>query len=140
TSFTLDPVVGELYVPVGNPSPDYAASVREGENLYTNSIVVLDATTGAYKRHFQLVRGDWHDWDVASAPALIHTWGGKALLSAAPKDGHLYGIDLANNAVLYRTPGDQDRQCRGAVCARQIGALLPGRSGGSEWNGPAYDP
>ena len=32
TSFTLDPVVGELYVPVGNPSPDYAASVREGEN------------------------------------------------------------------------------------------------------------
>ena len=50
------------------------------------------------------MRGDWHDWDVASAPALIHTWGGKALLSAAPKDGHLYGIDLANNAVLYRTP------------------------------------
>ena len=56
-------------MPVGNPSPAYAISVREGEDLYTDSVVVLDAMTGAYKRHFKLVPRDWHDWDVASAPA-----------------------------------------------------------------------
>jgi alcohol dehydrogenase (cytochrome c) len=96
-----------LYVPVSNPSPAYAISGREGGNLYTDSVVVLDAMTGAFKRHFKLVPRDWHDWDVASAPALIHTAGGKRLLSAAPKDGHLYGIHLAENAeraLLYRTP------------------------------------
>ena len=42
-------------MPVGNPSPAYAISVREGEDLYTDSVVVLDAMTGAYKRHFKLV-------------------------------------------------------------------------------------
>src|SRR5262249_25026530 len=52
TSTTLDAKAGELYVPVGNPSPAYAISVREGENLFTSSVVVLDAMTGAYKRHF----------------------------------------------------------------------------------------
>ena len=140
TSFTLDPVAGELYVPVGNPSPDYAASVRKGENLYTNSVVVLDPMTGAYKRHFQLVPGDWHDWDVASAPALIHTLGGKTLLSAAPKDGHLYGIDLANNALLYRTPVTKIDNVEAPFAPDKSVRFCPGVSGGSEWNGPAYDP
>ena len=47
TSFTLDPDSGLLYVPAGNPTPDFAIAVREGE--ITNSVVVLDAKTGAYK-------------------------------------------------------------------------------------------
>lgn len=56
TSYTLDTVTGELYVPGGNPGPDFAIGLREGENLYSGSVVVLDATTGAYQRHFKLVR------------------------------------------------------------------------------------
>ena len=104
TSYTLDPATGELYVPGGNPAPDFVDKVRGGENLYTGSVVVLDAKTGAYKNHFKLVPKDWHDWDVSSAPALIHTRVGRTLLSVAPKDGHLYGIDLADNKVVYRTP------------------------------------
>ena len=67
---TLDPTSGLLYVPVGNPAPDYDNSVREGDNLFTDSVVVLDAKTGAYKNHFQLVPRDWHDWDVSNPPAL----------------------------------------------------------------------
>ncbi len=140
TSYTLDPGAGELYVPVGNPSPAYAASVREGENLYTDSVVVLDAMTGAYKRHFKLVRQDWHDWDVASAPALIHTAGGKTLLSAAPKDGHLYGIDLADNSVVYRTPVTKIENVEEPFAPDKAVRFCPGVSGGSEWNGPAYHP
>ena len=104
TSTTLDPASGLLYVPVGNPAPDYDNSVRQGDNLFTGSVVVLDAKTGAYKNHFQLVPRDWHDWDVSNPPALIKTRGGKRLMAVAPKDGHLYGFDLADNKLLYRTP------------------------------------
>src|SRR5262249_31777955 len=48
TSTTLDPANGLLYVPVGNPAPDFDNSVRQGDNLFTGSVVVLDAKTGAY--------------------------------------------------------------------------------------------
>jgi alcohol dehydrogenase (cytochrome c) len=140
TSYTLDPVAEELHVPVANPAPAYAISVREGEDLFTDSVVVLDAMTGAYKRHFKLVPRDWHDWDVASAPALIHTRGGKRLLSVTPKDGHLYGIDLADNAVVYRTPVTKIENVEAPFATDKAVRFCPGSSGGSEWNGPAYDP
>jgi alcohol dehydrogenase (cytochrome c) len=140
SSYTLDPAAGELYVPVGNPSPAYAISVREGEDLYTDSVVVLDATTGAYKRHFKLVSRDWHDWDVGSAPAVIHTLGGKTLLSEAPKDGYLYGIDLTDNAVVYRVPVTKIENVDELFSVDKAVRFCPGGSGGSAWNGPAYDP
>ena len=104
TSTTLDPASGLLYVPVGNPAPDFDNSVRQGDNLFTGSVVVLDAKTGAYRNHFQLVPRDWHDWDVSNPPVLIKTRGGKRLMVVSPKDGHLYGFDLADNKRFYRTP------------------------------------
>lgn len=88
----------------GNPAPDFNNSVREGDNLFTDSVVVLDAKTGGYKNHFQLVPRDWHDWDVSNPPALIRTKAGKRLMAVAPKDGYLYGFDLADNKLLYKTP------------------------------------
>src|SRR5205807_512387 len=54
------------YVPTGNPGPAFAIGVREGENLYTGSIMVLEATSGAYRNHFKIVARDWHDWDVSA--------------------------------------------------------------------------
>src|SRR5271170_981634 len=107
TSYTLDTKTGQLYVPGGNPAPDFAIGVREGENLYTDSVVVLDVKTGDYKYHFKLVPKDWHDWDVSNPPILIQTTGGKRLMSVAPKDGYLYGFDLADNKALYRVPVTQ---------------------------------
>jgi glucose dehydrogenase len=71
TSYTLDPNTGQLYVPGGNPAPDFAIAAREGENLFTDSVVVLDARTGDYKRHFKIVPKDWHDWDVSNPPVLM---------------------------------------------------------------------
>jgi alcohol dehydrogenase (cytochrome c) len=140
TSYTLDPSTGELYVPVGNPGPAYAIDVRKGDNLYTGSVVVLDAKTGAYKRHIKLVPRDWHDWDVASAPSLIETAGGKKLLAEAPKDGYLYGVDLADNAVIYRAPATKIENVDAPFSVNAEVRFCPGATGGSEWNGPAYDP
>ena len=46
TNHDYDPVRGLVYVPLGNPAPDYCGDVRRGGNLYTNSLVVLEARTG----------------------------------------------------------------------------------------------
>src|SRR5262249_30445756 len=102
TSYTLDTKTGRLCVPGGNPAPDVAIAAREGENFYTDAVVVLDAKTGDYKHHFKLVPKDWHDWDVSNPPILIQTMGGKQIMLVAPKDGYLYGFDHADNSLLYR--------------------------------------
>jgi alcohol dehydrogenase (cytochrome c) len=140
TSYTLDPATGLLYVPGGNPAPDFAAGPRDGENLYSDSIVVLDAKTGAYKTHFKLVPKDWHDWDVSTAPALIQTRGGKKLLSVAPKYGHLYGFDLGTDTLLYRTPVTRIENVDEPFAVGKAVHFCPGTVGGAAWNGPAYDP
>lgn len=140
TSYTLDPTTGLLYVPGGNPGPDFAVGLREGGNLYTDSVVVLDAKTGAYKNHFKLVPKDWHDWDASTAPSVIETRAGKKLLSVAPKDGHLYGFDLDTNALLYRTPVTRVENADASFAVGKPVHFCPGTIGGAEWNGPAYDP
>ncbi|HTO60934.1 MAG TPA: PQQ-binding-like beta-propeller repeat protein [Bradyrhizobium sp.] len=140
TSYTLDPATGELYVPGGNPAPDFAAGPREGTNLYSGSVVVLDAMTGAYKRHFKLVPKDWHDWDVSNAPALIRTRSGRRLLAVTPKDGHLYGFDLDSNELLYRMPVTRIENADVTFATDKAVHFCPGSVGGAEWNGPAYDP
>ena len=140
TSTTLDPASGLLYVPVGNPAPDFDNSVRQGDNLFTGSVVVLDAKTGAYKNHFQLVPRDWHDWDVSNPPALIKTMGGKRLMAVSPKDGHLYGFDLADDKLLYRTPVTRIENVEEPFAVDKDVHFCPGAVGGEEWNSPAYDP
>jgi len=140
TSFTLDPATGLLYVPVGNPAPDFDNSVRQGDNLFTASIVVLDAKSGAYKNHFQLVPRDWHDWDVSNPPILIHTAGGKRLMAVAPKDGYLYGFNLADNKQLYKTPVTTIDNVNEPFSPDKEVHFCPGAGGGEEWNSPGYDP
>ena len=140
TSYTLDPATGLLYVPGGNPAPDFAPGTRPGADLYSGSVVVLDAKTGAYKNHFKLVPVDWHDWDVSNTPAIIRTSGGRKLLVVAPKDGHLYGIDLSDNAVLYRVPVTRIENATATFSTGHAVQFCPGSTGGAEWNGPAYDP
>jgi alcohol dehydrogenase (cytochrome c) len=140
TSYTLDPVSGRLYVPGGNPAPDFATGPRRGSNLYSGSVVILDARTGAYIDHVKIVPVDWHDWDVSSAPALIQTASGRRILSVAPKDGHLYGFDLATKALLYRSAVTRVENPDETFASDKSVHFCPGSVGGAEWNGPAYDP
>jgi len=140
TSFTLDPAAGLLYIPVGNPAPDYDNSIRQGDNLYANSVVVLDAKSGAYKNHLQLVPRDWHDWDVSNPPALIHTAGGKRVMAVSSKNGFLYGFDLADNKQLYRTPVTTIDNVEEPFSTNKEVHFCPGAGGGEEWNSPAYNP
>jgi glucose dehydrogenase len=139
TSYSLDPVTGLLYVPGGNPAPDFAKAARPGTNLFASSIVILDAKTGAYQKHFQLVTRDFHDWDVSSAPVLFLSKAGHRMLAEAPKDGHLYLIDLSNGRVVYKKPVTTVSNIDAPMTAEGT-RFCPGSQGGSEWNGAAFDP
>ena len=140
TSYSLDPEKGLLYVPGGNPAPDFGADMREGENLYSGSVVVLDARTGAYMTHYKIVPKDWHDWDMSTAPALVQSAGGKSLMLVAPKDGHLYAFDLATQKMIYRNPMTKVDNADAKFETGKPVHYCPGSIGGAEWNGPAYDP
>ncbi len=140
TSYTIDPVSGHLFVPVGNPSPDFADEVRPGPNLFTNTVLELDAKTGAYIRHYPIMTQDWHDWDVSNTPALITTRGGKQLVTFAPKDGHLYGFDRTTGERLYRNPVTRIENADVKFSTTESVHFCPGAVGGGEWNGVAFDP
>jgi alcohol dehydrogenase (cytochrome c) len=65
---------------------------------------------------------------------------GKQLMAVAPKDGHLYGFDLANNSLLYRVPVTQVEDVVAPFSPGTDVHFCPGATGGAEWNSPAYDP
>lgn len=140
TSYTLDPATGLLYVPAGNAAPDFDIKARPGLNLYTNSIVILDAKTGAFKEYYQLTPNDYHDWDVASAPAVIKTTGGKNLIVAAGKDGILHAVDPSQKKEIYKTPVTTIENADAPLSEEKETHFCPGVQGGVEWNGPAFNP
>jgi glucose dehydrogenase len=69
--FTLDEERGTLFIPVEKVNPDYWGGATHGDNLYSNSLVALDALTGKMKWFRQLVRHDIWDYDLAAAPTLV---------------------------------------------------------------------
>jgi PQQ-dependent dehydrogenase (methanol/ethanol family) len=139
TSTTLDTDSGLLYVPVGNPGPDFATEVRPGANLYTNSILVLEAKTGIYRTHYSLVPADFHDWDLAAAPVLVTTKAGRRIVAGAPKDGLLHVYDRATDQKLFATPVTT-RENEDVPLSTTPTRFCPGITGGTQWNGPAYSP
>src|SRR5207302_1895326 len=92
TPLALDVDQGIVYVPVGNPSPDFYGSVREGDNLYTNSALALDVHTGKLLWYRQFISNDVHDADLSQvSPIFSATVRGKArkLITVSGKDGLL---------------------------------------------------
>ena len=67
---TYDPDLNLVYFGTGNPSPDFHGDDREGDNLFSNSLLALDADTGAYRWHYQFTPHDVHDWDSTHVPVL----------------------------------------------------------------------
>jgi len=139
TSYTLDTATGELFVPVGNPAPDYSPDWRPGANLYTDSVVVLDAPTGKLKWYHQFKANDGLDYDFGAPPALYTSAAGAKLLAAGSKDGNLYGIDRATREVLFKTPVTTIENSDARPTPDGV-KVCPGPLGGVEWNGPAIDP
>ena len=100
---TYDPALDIVYWPVGNPGPDYDGSEREGDNLYTDSILALEAKTGKLKWYYQFTPHDVHDWDAQEPPVLVDTnWQGqpRKLLLQANRNGFFYVLDRTNGQLL----------------------------------------
>jgi acido-empty-quinoprotein group A len=103
---TYDPELNLLYVSTGNPNPVGAAQSRKGDNLYTCSVVALDADTGKMKWYFQTSPHDTHDWDSTEVPVLVDgTFEGKPrkMLMQATRNGYFFVLDRATGQSLKTT-------------------------------------
>jgi alcohol dehydrogenase (cytochrome c) len=100
---TYDAQLDTVYWPVGNPGPDFDGSEREGDNLYTDSVIALDAKTGKMRWYYQFTPHDVHDWDAQEPPVLVDTnWQGqpRKLLLQANRNGFFYVLDRTNGQLL----------------------------------------
>jgi alcohol dehydrogenase (cytochrome c) len=156
TSFALDTQRNVLYVPAGNPAPDFDVEARGGDNLYTNSLIALDAATGRIVGYNQLVKRDEHDWDVNAPPVLGVTRAGRPIVASANKDGLLSVLDRSALASSGSPPAGADLGTRlptifqSATTTRENADVplsrtarvrfCPGIQGGNEWNGAAFHP
>jgi alcohol dehydrogenase (cytochrome c) len=138
TYFTLDPATGTLFVPVGNPGPDFNSAARPGANLFTTGIVALDADSGKLRWWYQTQPNDDHDWD-ATGSAEFDVGNGKGVLAATSKDGLLHLVDLANGKLLTKTATTTIANAAAPITTSGT-HYCPGVTGGSEWNGAAWDP
>lgn len=138
TTVSVDPAADLVYVPIGNPGPDWAAEGRPGKNLYSDSIVALNATAGTIAWYVQQIAGDFHDWDTAAAPALYEQ-SGRRLMAVGSKNGHVYIYDRDTHALVSKAQVSIQSNTDVAF-DRQPVHVCPGFVGGVQWNGPAYDP
>jgi len=142
TPLSLDAGKGVLYIPVGNPAPDFYPDVRPGSNLYTNSVVALDVKTGKLLWYRQFGPADANDRDLSQvSPLFTATVNGKPrdLLTVSGKDGLLRLLDRDTREVFYEVPiTTRTNFDKVPTVAGAHGC--PGLLGGMEWNGPAYSP
>ncbi len=137
-AMTLDVSAGELFVATGNPWPDIDKAYRPGANLFTDSIVVLDARTGALKWWHQGTPEDWMDLDMVAPPVLYRIDGARDYLVFGGKDGYVTAVDRDTHQQLFRVPVTTIERMP-KLPTKEGSRMCPGYAGGVEWNGPAYD-
>jgi alcohol dehydrogenase (cytochrome c) len=142
TPLSLDAKAGIVYLPVGNPAPDFYGEIRPGDNLYTDSLVALDAKTGKLLWYRQFIPHDVHDADLSQVSPLFETTinGNKhQVITVSGKDGLLRLLDRTTQQQFYEVP-ITTRENVDALPTVEGVHRCPGLLGGMEWNGPAYDP
>jgi len=124
----VDAELGMIYFSTGNPGPDYNGAVRAGDNLFTASIVALDAYTGEYRWHFQEVHHDIWDYDAPNPVVLFDLdYNGvpRKGLAQASKTGWLYILDRTNGEPLVgieeRPVPQEPRQATAATQPYPVG-------------------
>jgi len=139
SGFALDTASGTLYVPTGNPGPDFAESYRPGANLYTCSVIRLDAMTGALRSYHQFTPHDYHDWDVAASPILLTSKARKQMVVVGSKDGYLYSLDRDLTSVAFKIPLTTIENVEAPITPQGT-RFCPGSTGGVNYYGPTFAP
>ncbi len=141
--FSLDAEKGVVYVPVSNPAPDLYTDSRLGNNLYTNSLLALDARTGKLEWFYQSVPADFHDWDLTQVSPLFETVINgrmRKLVTTVGKDGMLHVLDRETREHVYEVPVTTRLNPDVPLKTTEGVRACPGVLGGVQWNGPAYNP
>lgn len=138
----LDIQTGILYFGIGNPSPQAADSTRPGDNLYTMSLVALEAATGKMVWHFQQVPHDMWGYDVASPPTLFDVEvNGKTVpaVGEASKLGWYYVHDRRTGALLFKSEAFVPQDNLFTPPTPKGVRITPGPAGGSNWSPASLD-
>ena len=151
---SYDPQSDTLYWGVGNPRPDFDATIRHGDNLYSDSVVALRGTTGQLLWHFQFTPGDTHDWDSNQTPLIAdHNTpaGVEKRLLWANRNGFYYVLDRDTGRFRVGVPFAKQNWTEGLdargrpipLAANHAGvqgvSTYPGAKGATNWWSPSYD-
>jgi glucose dehydrogenase len=101
---TVDEDRGLIFLPIGQPAAQYYGGARHGQNLYSSSIVALDANTGKVRWYFQLTHHDMWDYDAEAAPSLMEVMhDGKRIpvVVAVSKPGLMFFLDRDTGKSVY---------------------------------------
>jgi alcohol dehydrogenase (cytochrome c) len=151
---SYDPTSDTLYWGVGGPRPDFDASTRKGDNLYSNSMVALRGSTGKLQWYFQSTPGDTHDWDAVQVPIIAdRTVDGHQdqRMVWANRNGFYYVLDRTTGAFVRGVPFVRESWASGLDAhgqpilapinhSLQGQVVFPSARGGTNWWPPSYDP
>jgi alcohol dehydrogenase (cytochrome c) len=152
---SFDPMLDLIYWGTGNPGPDWNGEVRKGDNLYSASVVALDADTGKMKWYFQFTPHDLRDWDSTEIPVLLDgSFGGhlRKLMLFANRNAFFYLLDRETGEFLLARPFAKQTWAEGidskgkpirkpGTAPSTKGTLVyPGVQGGTNWYAPSYSP
>jgi len=150
-----DPELNLVYWGTGNAGPDYNGSEREGDNLYTASVVALDADTGKLRWHYQFTPHDIWDWDSTQMPVLADiTIGGqlRKVVLFANRNGFFYVLDRATGKLIRGKPFIETTWAKeiradgrpmllpNSVPNEEGTKVCPDQTGGTNWMPPSFDP
>jgi alcohol dehydrogenase (cytochrome c) len=148
---SYDPALNLTYWGTGNPGPDWNPAQRAGDNLYSDSVLALDADTGKLKWYFQFTPNDPYDYDAVQIPVLVDSmWNGapRKLMMWANRNGFFYVLDRTNGQFLAGYPfiklnwaSGLDAKGHPILTPQPEGApTFPGLQGGTNWYSPSYSP
>ena len=152
---SYDPALKLLYWGTGNPGPDWNGDARQGDNLFTCSLLAIDVDTGRMRWHFQFTPHDVHDWDANQIPVLVNAeFGGRArsLVVMANRNGFFYVLDRTTGEYLLGTVYAKQTWARGLDAKgrplvipnmepSEKGTLVyPSLQGSTNWSSPSYSP
>ena len=148
---SFDPELNLTYWGVGNPGPDWNAGQRPGDNLFSDSVIALDADTGELEWYFQFTPNDGYDYDSVQVPVLADmVWRGepKKVMMWANRNGYFYVLERVTGLFLegkpfvtVNWPSGLDENGRPIPTPQPEGMpTYPGNQGGTNWYPPSYSP
>ena len=152
---TYDPQLDTLYWTTSNAAPDFIGDTRPGDDLYTASVLAIDASTGRLKWYFQFTPHDLYDYDANETPVLVDAREQgtvRHLLVQANRNGFFYVLDRTNGTFLHANAFVEkvnwakgiDASGRpmlsGKIPTAKGTYICPGIDGATNWFSPSYNP